>query len=195
MIFTETKLKGAFVLELERHEDDRGYFARTFCQRELADHGLSPLIAQSSVAFNRTRGIVRGMHFSPPSARETKVVRVTRGAVLDVIIDLRPESPTWLQHVAIELSAENGRAVYVPNRFAHGYQVLEDGTETSYQIGAFYEPEGQCGLRHDDPRLGLKWPLPVTGLSSKDQAWPLLDAGETKLKWLLADRAGLRGIS
>ncbi|MBS1152360.1 MAG: dTDP-4-dehydrorhamnose 3,5-epimerase [Myxococcaceae bacterium] len=117
MTFTETRLQGAFILDPERHEDSRGYFARTFCQRELAEHGLEPQIAQGSVSFNRTRGTVRGMHFS---ARETKLVRVTRGAVLDVIIDLRPESPTWLQHLAVALTAENGRSLYVPARFGHG---------------------------------------------------------------------------
>jgi len=183
MTFTETRLQGAFILDPERHEDSRGYFARTFCQRELAEHGLEPQIAQGSVSFNRTRGTVRGMHFS---ARETKLVRVTRGAVLDVIIDLRPESPTWLQHLAVALTAENGRSLYVPARFGHGFQVLEDGTETSYQISAFYEPGTEAGVRHDDPRLGLRWPLPITAVSERDQGWALLADTEEQLKRRLA---------
>src|SRR5262245_31469525 len=137
MIFCETKLKGAFVLEVERREDTRGFFARVFCQREFGDQGLKPLIAQANLAYNKSAGTLRGMHFQYPPAAETKLVRATRGAILDIIVDLRPESPTYLQHVAVELSAENHRALYVPERFAHGYQALEDGTETSYQVGGF----------------------------------------------------------
>jgi dTDP-4-dehydrorhamnose 3,5-epimerase len=182
MIFNETPLAGAFVIELERREDDRGFFARTFCQKEFADHGLKPTIAQANLAFNVYKGTLRGMHFQYPPAAETKLVRCTRGAILDIIVDLRPESPTYLQHVEVELTADNHRALYVPERFAHGYQVLEDSTETSYQVGEFYTPEAEGGLRHDDPRLGLTWPLPVTELSPKDAAWSLLDEIEPVLK-------------
>ena len=114
------------------------------------------------------------MHFQFPPAAETKLVRCTRGAILDIIVDLRPESPTYLEHVAVELTADNHRALYVPERFAHGYQVLEDNTETSYQVGEFYTPGAEGGLRYDDPRLGLNWPLPVTEISDKDLAWPLI---------------------
>ncbi len=141
MIFTETKLAGAFVIDLERREDDRGFFARAFCQHEFADHGLKPVIAQANIAYNRVAGTLRGMHFQFPPAAETKLVRCTRGAILDIIVDLRPESPTYLEHVAVELTADNHRALYVPERFAHGYQVLVDATETSYQVGEFYAPE------------------------------------------------------
>jgi dTDP-4-dehydrorhamnose 3,5-epimerase len=182
MIFNETELAGAFVLDLERREDNRGYFARAFCQREFQDHGLKPVIAQANVAFNRFRGSVRGMHFQFPPAAETKLVRCTRGAILDIIVDLRPESATYLEHISVELSADNGRALYVPERFAHGYQVLEDGTETSYQVGEFYAPSLEGGLRFDDPRLGLEWPLEVTEMSEKDRAWPALDEFEAELR-------------
>ena len=162
MIFTETKLKGAFILDLERREDDRGFFARAFCQNEFTEHGLKPVIAQANVAFNKMKGTLRGMHFQYPPKAETKLVRATRGAILDIIVDLRPESPTYLQHVEVELSADNHRALYVPERFAHGYQALEDATETSYQVGEFYAPGCEGGLSPFDPRLGLKWPLPVS---------------------------------
>jgi dTDP-4-dehydrorhamnose 3,5-epimerase len=182
MIFSETRLQGAFVVELDRKEDSRGFFARTFGQEEFAERGLNPVVAQASVAFNRAKGTIRGMHFQFPPVAETKLVRCTRGAVLDVIVDLRPESPTYLEHVAVELSEDNGRALYVPKRFAHGYQVLEDGTEASYQIGEFYAPDAAGGLRHDDPRLGLEWPLPVTEISGRDRSWALLADCEDELR-------------
>jgi dTDP-4-dehydrorhamnose 3,5-epimerase len=182
MIFTETKLQGAFVIELERREDERGFFARAFCQREFGEHGLEPVIAQANIAFNLRRGTMRGMHFQYPPAAETKLVRCTRGAILDVIVDLRPESRTYLEHVAVELTADNHVSLYVPERFAHGYQVLEDRTETSYQVGEFYAPEHEGGLAHDDPRLGIVWPLPVTEISPKDAAWQALDAVEEELR-------------
>src|SRR6478672_10128827 len=182
MTSTETKLQGAFVIELERREDERGFFARAFCQHEFADHGLKPVIAQANIAFNTQQGTIRGMHFQYPPAAETKVVRCTRGAILDVIVDLRPESSTYLEHVAVELTADNHYALYVPERFAHGYQVLEDDTETSYQVGEFYAPGAEGGLLHNDPRLGLVWPLPVTVISEKDQGFGLLDEIEPELK-------------
>ena len=171
MLFTETTLLGAFIIDLERIEDNRGSFARAFCQHEFEAHGLNPVIAQANVAFNVRRGTVRGMHFQFPPAAESKLVRCTRGAIVDVIVDLRPESDTYLEHVAVELSADNGRALYVPERFGHGYQTLEDTTETSYLVGEFYSPGDEGGLRYDDPRLGLEWPLPVEELSDKDRSW------------------------
>src|SRR5205085_2908695 len=145
MKFTETKLKGAFIVDLERREDSRGFFARAFCQKEFAAHGLKPIIAQANVASNHKRGTMRGMHFQFPPAAETKLVRCTRGAILDIIVDLRPESPTYLQHVAVELNEDNQRALYVPERFAHGYQALRDKTDTSYQVGEFYAPACESG--------------------------------------------------
>jgi dTDP-4-dehydrorhamnose 3,5-epimerase len=182
VIFTETKLKGAFILDLERREDTRGFFARAFCQNEFKANGLKPIIAQANIAFNFKKGTVRGMHFQFPPAAETKLVRCTRGAILDIIVDLRPESPTFLQCVAVELTAENQRALYVPERFAHGYQTLCDNTDTSYQVGEFYTPETEGGLMHNDPRLGLDWPMPATVVSEKDQKFPLFDRVESELK-------------
>jgi dTDP-4-dehydrorhamnose 3,5-epimerase len=182
MIFTETALAGAFVIDIEPRGDSRGFFARAFCQEEFADHGLKPVIAQANLAFNNEKGTLRGMHFQFPPAAETKLVRCTRGAILDIIVDLRPESPTFLEHIEVELTADNHRALYVPERFAHGYQTLEAATETSYQVGEFYTPSMEGGLRHDDPRLGLTWPLPIGELSEKDAAWPLLDEIEADIK-------------
>jgi dTDP-4-dehydrorhamnose 3,5-epimerase len=182
MQFTETKLAGAYVVDLERREDSRGFFARAFCQKEFATHGLKPLIAQANVAYNYKKGTLRGMHFQFPPAAETKLVRCTRGAILDIIVDLRAESPTYLQNIAVELNEENGRALYVPERFAHGYQTLHDNTETSYQVGEFYAPDCESGLMHDDPRLSLEWPLPVTVISEKDQKFKLLDEIEPELR-------------
>jgi dTDP-4-dehydrorhamnose 3,5-epimerase len=182
MIFTETALAGAYVIDLERREDERGYFARAFCQNEFAEHGLNPTIAQANVAYNHAKGTLRGMHFQFPPAAETKLVRCPRGAILDIIVDLRPESPTYLQHVAVELNEENQRGLYVPERFAHGYQVLEDGTETSYQVGEFYTPGVEGGLMYDDPRLGLEWPLPVSVISEKDASWRSLDEVEGEIR-------------
>jgi dTDP-4-dehydrorhamnose 3,5-epimerase len=182
MIFTETKLKGAFVIDMERREDSRGFFARAFCQHEFEAHGLKSTIAQANVAFNHKKGTLRGMHFQFPPAAETKLVRCTRGAILDIIVDLRPESKTYLQNVAVELSADNGLALYVPERFAHGYQVLQDKTETSYQVGEFYTPGCEGGLLFNDPKLGLNWPLPVTVVSDKDRTWKRLDEQMPELK-------------
>jgi dTDP-4-dehydrorhamnose 3,5-epimerase len=182
MIFTETKLKGAYIIDINRLEDARGFFARAFCQKEFAENGLKPIIAQANVAFNHTKGILRGMHFQYPPAAETKLVRCTRGAILDIIVDLRPESATYLQHLAVELSEDNARALYVPERFAHGYQVLRDKTETSYHVGEYYTPGAEGGLAYNDPRLGLVWPLPISVISEKDQQWRLLDEIESDLK-------------
>jgi dTDP-4-dehydrorhamnose 3,5-epimerase len=171
VIFTETKLKGAFIIDLERRHDERGFFARAFCQNEFREHGLEPIIAQSNIASNLKKGTLRGMHFQYPPAAETKLVRCTRGAIVDVIVDLRPESRTYLEHIAVELNDDNMTALYVPERFAHGYQALRDGTDTSYQVGEFYTPNAEGGLRYDDPQLGLQWPLPVSAISPKDQAF------------------------
>jgi len=182
MIFIETKLPGAFIIDIERREDKRGFFARAFCQHEFEAHGLKPVIAQANLAFNKAKGTLRGMHFQYPPAAETKLVRCTRGAILDIIVDLRPESPTYLDHVSVELSADNYRALYVPERFAHGYQVLEDQTETSYQVGEFYAPGTEGGLLYSDPRLRLAWPLPIGEISPKDAEWQLIDQIEPEMK-------------
>ena len=152
------------------------------------------MIAQANLAFNRHKGTMRGMHFQFPARRETKLVRCTRGAILDIIVDLRPESPTYLEHVAVELSADNHRALYVPERFAHGYQVLEDNTETSYQVGEFYAPGHEGGLRYDDPASGSSWPLPVSEISEKDRVWPLLSEVEPRSRARMAAAESLTGV-
>jgi dTDP-4-dehydrorhamnose 3,5-epimerase len=182
MLFTETKLKGSFILDIEPKQDHRGFFARAFCQKEFEAHGLKPVIAQANIAFNYKKGTLRGMHFQYPPASETKVVRCIRGGILDIIVDLRPESPTYLQHVSVELNEDNHRALYVPERFAHGYQVLYDNTETSYQVGEFYTPSAEGGLKFDDPTLDLEWPLPVTEISERDQNFNCLKEIEPELK-------------
>jgi len=181
VIFTETKLKGAFIIDLERRNDERGFFARAFCQNEFREHGLKPAIAQANIASNLKKGTLRGMHFQYPPAAETKLVRCTRGAIVDIIVDLRPESRTYLEHIAVELNDDNMTALYVPERFAHGYQALRDGTDTSYQVGEFYTPDAEGGLRYDDPLLGLQWPLPVSVISPKDQAFQAFRESEGQL--------------
>lgn len=182
MIFTETALKGAYIIDLEPRTDSRGFFARAFCQKEFKAFRLNPVIAQANVALNQRRGTLRGMHFQFPPAAETKLVRCTRGAILDIIVDLRPESPTYLQHIAVELTEDNHRSLYVPERFAHGYQALQDNTETSYQVGEFYSPDTVGGLMYSDPGLALSWPLPVTVISQADQSWQPLAVQEADLK-------------
>jgi len=182
MIFTETKLRGAFTIDLERRGDNRGFFARSFCQNEFIKHGLNPLVAQVNVGFSARLGTLRGMHFQAPPNAEAKLVRVTSGAVLDVIVDLRPESETYLQHVAVELTALSRTALYVPERFAHGYQTLEDDTEITYQTSEFYTPAAEGGLSPLDPRLAVTWPLPVSEISAKDASAKLLDEIESELK-------------
>jgi dTDP-4-dehydrorhamnose 3,5-epimerase len=174
MRFEPTKLSGVFIVEVEPHEDSRGSFARTFCAREFAEQGLVSTFVQSSVSFNRKRGTLRGLHYQLPPACETKLVRCTAGALYDVIVDLRPDSPTYLRHIGVELTARNRRAVYVPEMVAHGFQSLEDETEVFYQISAFFVPDKSTGLRYDDPKLGISWPLPVAVISEKDARWPLL---------------------
>ena len=186
MKFVRTPIDGVAILDLQEHRDHRGFFARTFCQNEFEAHGLKKMIAQANTAFNRKKGTVRGMHFQYPPAAETKLVRCARGAILDIIVDLRPESPTYLQHIEVELSEDNYRALYVPGRFAHGYQALRDGTETSYQVGEFYTPSAEGGLRYDDPRLALRWPLPLTEISEKDTAFRPLAEIEAEVKRRMA---------
>ncbi len=182
MIVSETALAGAKVLDIEARQDSRGFFARVFCTREFAAAGLDPVVMQGNVSFNDRKGTLRGLHFQYPPHAETKLVRCTRGAILDVIVDLRPESPTFLQHISVELTADNRRALYVPRRFAHGYQVLEDNTEVMYLTGEFYVPGSEGGVRYDDARLGISWALPAGDMSDKDLAWPQLQHAEGDLR-------------
>lgn len=186
MIFRETRLGGAYVVDVERREDDRGFFGRTFCRNEFAAHGLQPVVAQANVGYSPRKGTLRGMHFQFPPHAEAKLVRVTRGAVVDVVVDLRPESPTYLEHLALTLTAEDRRALYVPERFAHGYQTLEDDTETWYQTSELYAPGVEGGLSPLDPRLALPWPLPVSTISAKDTAWAHLDQSEAEIRRRMA---------
>jgi dTDP-4-dehydrorhamnose 3,5-epimerase len=174
MIFKPTKLSGAYIIEPERHEDARGFFARTFCAREFEEHGLVGKFVQSSVSATRLRGTVRGMHCQLPPACEVKLVRCTSGGIYDVIVDLRKDSSTYLQHMGVELTAENGRALYVPEMFAHGFQALENDAVVFYQISEFYAPATAIGLRYNDPKLAIQWPLPVSMVGDKDLNWPLL---------------------
>jgi dTDP-4-dehydrorhamnose 3,5-epimerase len=169
--FTATNLKDVFVVELEEIADSRGFFARSFCGKEFEKHGLKPTVAQGNLSFNHKKGTIRGMHYSARPVTETKLVRCTAGAVYDAIVDMRPESPTYLQHFGIELSAQNRKALYVPEMFAHGYLTLTDGAEVVYQVGDFYQPGYERGLRYDDPALGIKWPIPVEVISDKDSKW------------------------
>lgn len=174
MILTETKLHGAFVIEPEPKEDERGLFLRTWSQKEFERHGLNPRIVECSSCFNGKRGIVRGMHFQIEPYEEAKLVRCTAGAIYDVIVDVRANSPTFRQWVGVEITARNRRMIYVPEGFAQGFQSLEDDTEVFYQISAAYHPEAARGLRWNDPALGIQWPLPVTVTSERDRQFALL---------------------
>jgi len=173
--FIETKLPGAFLIELERKEDDRGFFARAFCRNEMAARGLVGELVQCNVAFTHRRGTVRGLHYQVAPAAESKVVRCIRGAIFDVIVDLRPDSSSYLQHLGVELTADDRRQLYVPEGFGHGYQALSDNAEILYFVSAFHSPQSERGIRYDDPAFRIPWPAPVTLVSLKDQNWPLFD--------------------
>jgi dTDP-4-dehydrorhamnose 3,5-epimerase len=175
MRYLDTPLAGLVVIELEPVTDSRGFFARTWCHKEFTERGLSTELRQAGIAFNRLRGTVRGMHFQRPPFGETKIVRCTAGALFDVAVDLRPDSPTYRRHFAIELSADNRTALYIPEGFAHGYQTLVDDTEASYWISQFYAPEYAAGIRWNDPALGIEWPLETTEISDRDRNLPTVE--------------------
>jgi dTDP-4-dehydrorhamnose 3,5-epimerase len=174
MRFKATKLEGAFIVEPEAHQDSRGLFVRTYCAREFREHALTDTFVQCNMSWNARKGTVRGLHYQLPPSSEVKLVRCTAGALWDVIVDLRPGSSTYLEHVGVELTARNRHALYIPEMFAHGFQTLEDGTEVFYQMSEFYAPKSARGLRYDDPKLGIRWPLPVASISDRDQNWALL---------------------
>ncbi len=174
MRFLETPLAGAFVIEPERRADDRGFFARSWCREEFAARGLDPALAQCNISYNRRRGTLRGLHYQAAPHGEAKLVRCTRGAVFDVIVDLRPGSPTRGRWHAIELGAENRRMVYAPDGFAHGFQALADDTELFYQMSVPYEPASARGIRFDDPTLAIAWPIADPLVSERDRALPAL---------------------
>jgi dTDP-4-dehydrorhamnose 3,5-epimerase len=171
MLFSPTTLKDAMLIDIEKRGDDRGYFARTMCRDEFAAHGLVSDFVQANHSYNRSRGTLRGMHFQRSPHEEVKLVRCVRGAILDVIIDLRPDSPTYRKWEGFELSAENGRLLYVPGGFAHGFQTLVDDVDVTYQVSHPYTPAAEGGVRHDDPAFGIRWPEPVTVISPKDASW------------------------
>lgn len=172
MIFLPTPLKGGYVIELDRKGDDRGYFARTWCKREFEQMGLESSLAQCSMSHSDRRGTLRGMHWQAAPYGEVKIVRCTQGAIFDVIIDIRPESPTYMLHFGIELSSESGRALYVPEGVAHGFVTLEDNCEVCYQMSAFHEPAFARGLRWDDPAFDIDWPVSNPILHPRDAAYP-----------------------
>ena len=172
MIFKETELAGAFVIELESFSDDRGFFARAWCAREFKEQGLAAFTAQANISFNHTKGTLRGMHYQVAPYEEVKLVRCISGALYDVIIDIRKDSPTCGQHFGVELSAENRKMLYVPAGFAHGFQTLQDNTEAFYQVSEFYTPSAEHGVRYNDPDMGIDWPCEVSVISEKDANWP-----------------------
>jgi dTDP-4-dehydrorhamnose 3,5-epimerase len=172
VIFTETKLKGAYTIDIERLEDLRGFNARALCEREFTAHGLTSQFVQANILFNRKKGTLRGFHYQTPPCAETKLFRCIRGAVFDVIIDLRPASPTYRNWVGVELTAENYKMLYIPGNFAQGFITLADDTELFYQVSEFYSPGHERGIRYNDPAFAIPWPVPVEVISTKDQNWP-----------------------
>jgi dTDP-4-dehydrorhamnose 3,5-epimerase len=182
MIFSATPVGGAFVIDLEKVEDERGFFARSFCADELRARGLNPRIAQCSISLNRRRGTVRGLHFQRPPRAEVKLVRCTAGALHDVVVDLRPGSPTVGHHFAVELSAANHRMLYVPEGCAHGFQTLQDDTEVFYQISEVFDANCAAGVRWNDPAFGIVWPLEVTVISDRDRRWPDFSRGASEVQ-------------
>lgn len=171
MRFSRTELPGVYVIELEKREDHRGFFARTWCRDEIAREGLDPTIAQMNTGFSLKKGTLRGMHFQRAPNAEIKFVRCTRGSVFDVAVDLRPESPTFKKWVGFELTAANGRMLWIPEGLAHGYQTLEDGAEILYATSKPYAPDSASGVRWDDPAFGISWPLEVALISDADRKW------------------------
>jgi dTDP-4-dehydrorhamnose 3,5-epimerase len=173
--FIETALPGAYIIELERKGDDRGFFARAFCVNEFSEHGLSDRFVQMNNSLSAHKGTLRGMHYQLPPHQETKLVRCIGGALCDVIVDLRPDSPTFGKHITVELTAGNRRMLYVPKGFAHGFITLEDDTEALYLVDAFYAPDAERGIRWNDPEFAIDWPLEPIVLSDKDAAFPDFD--------------------
>jgi len=174
VVFVATKLPGVYIIEVEKMEDERGFFARTFCPQEFEAHGLNPRVAQCSTSFNKKKGTLRGMHYQAAPHQEAKLVRCTMGAIYDVAVDFRADSPTFKQWVAAELTAENRRMFYIPEGVAHGFQTLQDNSEVFYQISVLYHPECSRGLRWNDAALGISWPLEAKTISKRDEAWPLV---------------------
>ena len=175
MIFHSTSLKDAWLIELERRGDERGFFARTMCREEFAAHGLDTEFVQQNTSFSAYRGTIRGMHYQLPPHTEAKLVRCIAGGIVDIIIDLRRQSPSYMKHERFELDDRNRLQLYVPRGFAHAFQTVSENAEVSYLVSAPYTPSAERGLRYSDPMLGIDWPLPVSAISEKDASWPLLD--------------------
>lgn len=171
MIFNETTVKGAYRILPEKKEDSRGFFARVWCAREFEEHGLTPKLVQTNVSYNRSKGTLRGLHYQIAPHEESKLVRCTEGAIFDVVVDLRPDSPSYLKWFGTELSAEAHDMLLIPEGCAHGFQTLTDGAEVTYQVSAYYAPEAERGARYDDPEFAIRWPLPVSEISPKDAGW------------------------
>lgn len=172
MIFTETNLKGAYIIELEKFEDSRGFFARAWDKKVFNEHGLIGDVKQQNTSFTVHKGTIRGMHYQVAPHQETKLISCLRGAIYDVIIDLRPDSPTYMQWLGVELSVGNYKMIYVPKDFAHGFQTLEDNSLASYLVTEVYTPHAEAGIRYNDPSINIEWPLPVSFTSDKDANWP-----------------------
>jgi dTDP-4-dehydrorhamnose 3,5-epimerase len=172
MIFHETKLAGVFVINLELNADERGFFARSWCQREFEYHGLNPKVVQCNVSFNERKGTLRGIHYQDAPHQETKLVRCTKGAIYDVVVDLRPQSPTFKDWIAVVLTAEKRNMLYVPESCAHGFLTLEDETEVFYQMSEFYHAELSRGVRFDDPAFRIAWPEKIEVISERDRTYP-----------------------
>jgi dTDP-4-dehydrorhamnose 3,5-epimerase len=169
MKFVETELKDAWRVDIEAHSDERGFFARSFCRREFESRGLNPAVVQCNLSQNHLAGTIRGMHYQAAPSQEAKLVRCSSGAIYDVIVDLRPDSPSYLHWIGEELTASNRRALYVPEGFAHGFQALQDGSEVFYQMSEYYDPDSARGFRFDDPRFAISWPLEPTVISDNDR--------------------------
>ncbi len=172
--YTHTEIVGVIVVDIEPHNDDRGFFARSFCADEFGKHGLDSAVAQVNFAYNHARGTLRGLRRQVPPYAEAKLVRCTRGAIFAVAVDTRPESETFGEHVTAELTSENRRSLFLPPYVTHGFQTLADDTEVMYQVSGPYEPVGEQGFRWDDPAFDISWPLPITVISDKDASWPLM---------------------
>jgi len=172
MVFHKTSLEGAYIIEVEKHEDERGFFSRLWCKDEFETHGLNSKVVQTNIGFSKKTGTLRGLHYQVPPYEEVKVVRCTMGAIYDVIVDLRPDSPTYNQCISVELNCENRKMIYVPEGFAQGYMTLVDNTEICYTTSQFYAPKHARGVRFDDPAFSIQWPIDVSVISDADKNWP-----------------------
>jgi len=182
MIFTETSIQGAYIIDIKRIEDERGFFGRAFCQNEMKAHGLNDIVAQTNLSSNKRKGTLRGLHYQQAPNEESKLVRCTRGSLFDVLVDLRKDSSTYCQWFGTELTADSFRMLYVPEGCAHGFITLEDDTDIMYQVSQFYEPGAEKGLLWNDPSFGIQWPAEPIVISEKDKNQPLFDTGTHKFR-------------